>query len=291
MIRVIDHKKLDLTNDEFILYEKICKSYDSPTFKGSDLFKNLFETNEHGIITFLRPPTTSYTSMEVWMFLVAVMIHQHIGSAINESDRISAENKKQVASFIEKTQSDLSSIRKEIESFCLEGRESLDKNKSFLKETGKIPDLHKLLPQVTSVVKKSDTIFNELGKLKQDLSTSLNDYNQFKTESDQFKQSINDNICQFISLNNETKELNENNNSILNELKLIKEQLVKDIDTWQLAREEALLAITEEQAKLERITTQLQDEKIQNETFCLELRDLVEQNKALLKDLKNKGKK
>lgn len=77
MIRIIANKKIDLTNDEFTIYQNICKSYDRVNFKGSDLFLELFETDEKGIIVLLKPPTT-YTSMEVFMFLSSVMLHQHI---------------------------------------------------------------------------------------------------------------------------------------------------------------------------------------------------------------------
>ena len=81
MQRIIDNKRVDLTDSEFKLYQEICRSYDTPKFKGEDLFKDLFETDRNGIIIFLRPPTKTYTSMEAYMFLVNIMIHQHLGGA------------------------------------------------------------------------------------------------------------------------------------------------------------------------------------------------------------------
>ena len=112
MIRIIDNKKIDLTNDEWELYQKIAESYDRPNFQGKDLFKGLFETDENGMIIFLRPPTT-YTSMEVFMFLVSVMVHQHVGTAclhvdklsnilaskINDADKIINEGKQLINNF------------------------------------------------------------------------------------------------------------------------------------------------------------------------------------------------
>lgn len=82
MLRIIDNKKIDLTDEEWRLYQEICKSYDIERrgIQGKDLFIDLFETDEQGIITFLKPPKT-LTSMEVYMFLVSVMIHQHLGAA------------------------------------------------------------------------------------------------------------------------------------------------------------------------------------------------------------------
>lgn len=90
--RVINNKRIDLTNDEFNLYQEICRSYDKPNFKGSDLFAELFETDEKGIITFLKPPTR-YTSMEVFLFMMSVMQHQHLRVMYNRVDEAIADCK------------------------------------------------------------------------------------------------------------------------------------------------------------------------------------------------------
>lgn len=76
--RIIDHKKVMMTTDEWNMYEQICRSYDRANFKGEDLFTDLFETDDDGIIIFLKPPSKRFTSMEVFFFLMAVMQHQHI---------------------------------------------------------------------------------------------------------------------------------------------------------------------------------------------------------------------
>lgn len=77
MIRIIDNKKIDLTDDEWGLYQSICKSYDGPNFRGADLFIDLFETDNNGIIVFLKPPKYQ-TSFEVFLFLISIMNHQHL---------------------------------------------------------------------------------------------------------------------------------------------------------------------------------------------------------------------
>lgn len=91
MLRIIDNKKMLLTDDEFALFQKIATSYDRPNFQGKDLFQGLFETNKDGIIIFLRPPSSKYTSMEVYMFLVGIMVHQHLGIACNHVDQLVVE--------------------------------------------------------------------------------------------------------------------------------------------------------------------------------------------------------
>lgn len=77
-IKIIDNKRIDLTVDEWNMYQKIVRSYTTATSKGEDLFIDLFETDEHGIITFLKPPSKRQTSLEVFLFLMAVFQHQHL---------------------------------------------------------------------------------------------------------------------------------------------------------------------------------------------------------------------
>ena len=77
-VRVVDNKKLDMTQDEWAMYEKIVKSYTTLTNKGEDLFIDLFETNDNGIIIYLKPPSKRQTSFEVFLFLMSLMQHQHL---------------------------------------------------------------------------------------------------------------------------------------------------------------------------------------------------------------------
>lgn len=78
-IRVIDNKKIDITDDEWIAYQKICQSYDNPpSQRGSDLFMGLFESNDDGIIIFLKPPHNRMCTFEVYLFLMSLMQHQHL---------------------------------------------------------------------------------------------------------------------------------------------------------------------------------------------------------------------
>jgi len=78
MRRIIDNKRIEITNDEWSAYQKICRSYDRPNSRGEELFKEHFETNEHGTIIFVRPPEKRYSSMEVFCFLISIMNNQHL---------------------------------------------------------------------------------------------------------------------------------------------------------------------------------------------------------------------
>ena len=79
-IRIIDNKKVAMTDDEGQLYENICASYDIPQqkIKGKDYFKNLFESDDAGIITFLKPPSTHKTSLEIYLFISSIMLQQNL---------------------------------------------------------------------------------------------------------------------------------------------------------------------------------------------------------------------
>ncbi len=85
MIRIIDNKKVDITDDEWNMYQKICKDYDSTTREGKFLFQDLFETDAVGIIQMIKPPTNNI-SMEVFLFVMALMQHQHIRQMYNIID-------------------------------------------------------------------------------------------------------------------------------------------------------------------------------------------------------------
>lgn len=76
MIRIIDHKKVELTDDEWRLYQKICDSYKKQG--GAVLFSGLFETDDNGIILFIRPPSTQWITMEIVIYLMSVMQQQHL---------------------------------------------------------------------------------------------------------------------------------------------------------------------------------------------------------------------
>ncbi len=78
-LRLIDHKKIDVTDDEWNMYQRIVDSYtNAPYQKGEDFFIDLFETDDDGIIIFLKPPSQRQTSLEIFLFLMSIMQHQHL---------------------------------------------------------------------------------------------------------------------------------------------------------------------------------------------------------------------
>jgi hypothetical protein len=76
MLRIIDNKKIELSDDEWRLFNKICDSYKE--YGGESLFSDLFETDDKGIILFIKPPSKKQSTLEIFLFIVSVFNHQHI---------------------------------------------------------------------------------------------------------------------------------------------------------------------------------------------------------------------
>ena len=116
-IRIIDHKKVFMTDDEFKFYEDICKGYDRPNFKGQELFQDHFEVNDDGIIVFVKPPHKQYSSMEVFTFLISLMVNQQL--------RISHE---QVRSLVVEADKKFKEVLQDLEAFKKELKERVEKS-------------------------------------------------------------------------------------------------------------------------------------------------------------------
>ncbi len=95
-MRIVDNKKIDMTDSEWEMYKSICESYNTISNRGEDYFIDLFETNDDGIIVFLRPPSKRQTSLEIFLFLVSLMNHQHIRLMHNEVYSIAAQMQEKI---------------------------------------------------------------------------------------------------------------------------------------------------------------------------------------------------
>jgi hypothetical protein len=103
-IRVVDNKKVEMTEDEHALYQKIVKSYTTATNKGEDLFIDLFETGEDGIIIFLKPPSRRQSTLEVFLFLMSLMSNQHLRLMHNEVSDVCNQMREKMRELDEKMQ-------------------------------------------------------------------------------------------------------------------------------------------------------------------------------------------
>jgi len=90
-IRIVNNKRLDMTEAEFALYNKICQSYTVNNNKGEDLFIDLFEVDSNGLITMLIPPSKRQTSFEVWLFLTSLFTNQRLRVMHEEVDSVCSQ--------------------------------------------------------------------------------------------------------------------------------------------------------------------------------------------------------
>jgi hypothetical protein len=97
VIRVVDNKKLLMTVEESALYDRIVSSYTNTTNNGKDLFQDLFETDDNGIIRALIPPSKKRTSFEVWIFLVNLFVSQHTAIMYEQAADVATQFKAKMA--------------------------------------------------------------------------------------------------------------------------------------------------------------------------------------------------
>lgn len=96
-IRVVCNMKLDMTGDEFGLYQNIVKSYTVGQNRGEDLFTDLFVSDEQGMIRFLRPPSKRQTSMEIYLFLMTLQQQQVMRTINKQVDDMVSQIKTKVS--------------------------------------------------------------------------------------------------------------------------------------------------------------------------------------------------
>ena len=100
--RIVDSKKVEMTDDEWVMYEKIVKSYSIGNNNGEDLFIDLFEVDSNGIIIFLRPPSKRQTSFEVFLFCMALQQQQHLRCLYKNADDLATQLKNKIKEIAEK---------------------------------------------------------------------------------------------------------------------------------------------------------------------------------------------
>ena len=75
MIRVVDYQKVDMCDEEWAYYQELLKKFTSGQ-SGAIFFKDLFVTDEKGIITIVKP--TKPIPWEVIFFVINLQQNQHL---------------------------------------------------------------------------------------------------------------------------------------------------------------------------------------------------------------------
>ena len=155
MLRIIDNKKVELTDTEHKIYKELCEEYTEKYFQGSELFKGLFEVNGEGIILFVKPQHNRKFSMEIFCFLLSVMQNQHLRIMQNQQQTFIKEAQKKHIELFKEAGERISKLDNYLELLDVlnkikdlsknpKAKESLDKLKS-------ISDMLKDLPPIEEI--------------------------------------------------------------------------------------------------------------------------------------------
>jgi hypothetical protein len=75
--RVIDFKYVDMTDEEYEYYQRLVAEFTYGNYLGKDQFHDIFDVDEEGCITFIRPPLKKQVAWAVIVFLQNLMANQH----------------------------------------------------------------------------------------------------------------------------------------------------------------------------------------------------------------------
>ena len=77
-IRVIDYKGVEMTNEEYEYYKEVVDSFSDGTYSGREQFRDVFNVDDDGCITMIKPPLRKQIAWAVLFFLQNLMINQRI---------------------------------------------------------------------------------------------------------------------------------------------------------------------------------------------------------------------
>lgn len=77
-LQIIDHKSVDMTDEEFAYYGKLIQEFTVGTSNGKDQFRDLFEVDGDGCIVFIHPPIRKQIGWGILFFIQNLMINQRL---------------------------------------------------------------------------------------------------------------------------------------------------------------------------------------------------------------------
>jgi len=76
--QIVDHKSVDMTEDEFTYYRKLVGEFTIGMLNGKDQFHDLFDVDEDGCIMSIHPPIRKEIGWGVLFFVQNLMINQRL---------------------------------------------------------------------------------------------------------------------------------------------------------------------------------------------------------------------
>ncbi len=76
--KIINYMSVDMTDEEFSYYEKLVNEFTLGNYSGKDQFKDLFDVDGDGCISFIHPPFGKEVGWAVILFVQNLMINQRL---------------------------------------------------------------------------------------------------------------------------------------------------------------------------------------------------------------------
>lgn len=76
--QIIDHKSVDMTDEETAYYKKLIEEFTIGMSNGREQFRDLFDVDDDGCITFVHPPIRKQIGWGVLFFIQNLMINQRM---------------------------------------------------------------------------------------------------------------------------------------------------------------------------------------------------------------------
>lgn len=162
MLRIIDNKRVDLTDTEYKIYQKLCEEYTEKYFQGKELFTGLFEVNDDGIILFVKPQHQRKFSMEIYCFMLSVMQNQHLRIMQKQQQMFIEEAQKKHIELFENANERISKLDNYLELLnSLNKVKDLIKNPKAKEALSKLKDISEILKSLPIIEGVKDIENNE----------------------------------------------------------------------------------------------------------------------------------
>ena len=92
MIRAVDYQRLDMADEEYAYYQELIKNLSTDQTSGDIFFRDLFKSDEKGIITIIKP--IKPVPWEVMFFMQNLMINQHLREQDARIDKLEMDGPK-----------------------------------------------------------------------------------------------------------------------------------------------------------------------------------------------------
>lgn len=92
MFKVIDYKKVDMSDDEYSYYKHLIKIFSDKDINGDVYFKNLFDVDKSGLITLIK--TEKSVPWAILFFMQQLMLSQRLRSIDKVSEVLSKFDKR-----------------------------------------------------------------------------------------------------------------------------------------------------------------------------------------------------